>query len=91
MHNEVTGSQYGNCNAILDNTPDIEPDCVIENEIEHDSDDTFLKDHNYYETFQSLTPYIEMSLHIPISGFVEQKLKTKINRKTCRTSFKHHY
>jgi hypothetical protein len=75
IHNEINGSQYGNCIAILDNTQMSVVTVGPENIVSNESDQEKIN-----------TPYID-DVSSYISGFVVRKLLKKINCKTCHPYF----
>jgi len=80
VHNEISGSQYGNCIAILDTTQmsiaNVGPDNIICNESIQDTNITE-KDHDYFKVIHRLTPFLD-NVTSYISGFVVKKIKKKI-------------
>lgn len=90
IHNEINGSQYGNCIAILDSTQmsvvTVGPDNIVGNESDQEKVNTIMHDHDYFEALKRLTPYID-DVSSYISGFVVKKLLKKINCKTCHPYF----
>ncbi|XP_008181585.1 uncharacterized protein LOC103308972 [Acyrthosiphon pisum] len=60
VHNEISGSQYGNCIAILDTTQisvvQVGPDSIISNESEQGKNIT---DHDYFRAIHRITPFLD--------------------------------
>jgi len=85
VHSEITGSQYGNCVAILDSTQmsvvNIGPDCIINNDTEEDPS-TVQQDHDYIQSLSRLTPFLD-EVTSYIAGFVVKKIKNKITYNIC--------
>lgn len=87
VHNEISGSQYGNCNcvAILGSTKmsvvNVGLDCIINNDIEEDLN-TVEQDHDYIQSLNRLTPFLE-EVTSYIAGFVVKKIKNKITCDIC--------
>lgn len=77
VHNEISGSQYGNCVAILDSTQmsvvNVGPDCIINNNIE-DNFNIVEQDHDYIQSLNRLTPFLD-EVTSYIAGFVVKKIK----------------
>lgn len=77
VHNEIGGSQYGNCVSILDNTQmsvvNVGPDCMINNDIEEDLN-TVEQDHVYIQSLSRLTPFLD-EVTSYTAGFVVKKIK----------------
>lgn len=85
VHSEITGSQYGNCVAILDSTQmsvvNVGPDCIINNDTEEDPS-TVQQDHDYIQSLSRLTPCLD-EVTSYIAGFVVKKIKNKITCNIC--------
>lgn len=89
IHNQVSGSQYGNCISILDQTElsivNVGPDSIIDSSTETenvDSNITMSVEHNYLETISRLTPFVE-NVSAYIAGFVVKQVIKKINCSIC--------
>lgn len=85
VHNEISGSQYGNCVAILDSTQmsvvNVGPDCIINNYIKEDLN-TIEQDHDYIQSLSRLTPFLD-EVTSYIAEFVAKKIKNKITCNIC--------
>jgi len=85
VHNEISGSQYGNCVAILDSTQmsvvNVGPDSVINNDFEGDLN-VVEQDHDYLQSLSRLTPFLDEVTNY-IAGFVVKKIKNKITCDIC--------
>jgi DNA transposase THAP9 len=76
VYNEISGSQYGNCIAILDPTQisivNVGPDSIICNDSVQDVNITD-QDHDYFKVIHRLTPSLD-NVTCYISGFVVKKI-----------------
>lgn len=86
VHNEVVGSEFGNC-SILDNTKMLAVSSCVE---EKETDDIWkpevhLWDHDYVESCINISKYVEDTSQY-IAGFVIKKILKCINCSTCQAS-----
>lgn len=75
IHNEIVGSEFGNCSK-LDNTKMLTVDsCLKEKQINDDTwkPDVHLLDHDYFESCMNISKFVEDASQY-IAGFVIKKI-----------------
>jgi len=76
VHNQATGTQYGNCLAMLDPTELSVVDYIMHHTSQiNEVDDAIVveHDHSYFQTLNHLSPLVE-NISEYIGGFVIKKL-----------------
>lgn len=86
VHNEIVGSEFGNC-SILENTKMLTVNSYVE---EKQIDDTWkpevhLLDHDYFESYMNISKFVEDTSQY-IAGFVIKKILISITCPTCQAS-----
>jgi len=88
VHNEISGSQYGNYVAIPESTRlsmvNVGPDCIINNDIE-DNLNTVEQDHDYIQSLSRLTPFLDEVTSYNVGFVVKKSKKNKIAFDICHT------
>ncbi|KAF0751335.1 Uncharacterized protein FWK35_00022449, partial [Aphis craccivora] len=90
VHNDIVGSQFGNC-TLLDNTKNLTVDSSVkEKELVFKLNETWVKnshilDHDYFDSYINITKFIEDTSEY-IAGFVVKKILKQITCSTCQAS-----
>lgn len=86
VHNEIVGSEFGNC-SILDNTKMLTVNsCVEEKQIDDTCQpEVHLLDHDYFESYMNISKYVGDTSQY-IAGFVIKKILKSITCSMCQAS-----
>ncbi|KAL4089734.1 hypothetical protein QTP88_024706 [Uroleucon formosanum] len=90
VHNEIVGSQFGNC-TLLDNMNNLIVDSSVkEKELVFKLNETWVTnsqilDHDYFNSYINITKFVEDTSEY-IAGFVVKKILKQITCSTCKAS-----